>query len=83
VDKQSRKVSSNVALFAINFNKVEKQSNKLSILVDKLVYGLGMFVAMHCLLCISANIEAANCIIAEIPNNLLLLNAEVLNDTRH
>jgi hypothetical protein len=53
-------------------------------LVNKLdIYGLEMFIAMLCLLCISANIEAANSIVAEIPNNLLLLSAEVLYDARH
>jgi hypothetical protein len=53
-------------------------------LVHKLdIHGLEMFVAMHCLLCISADMEAANCIVAEIPNNLLLLSAEVPNDARH
>jgi hypothetical protein len=53
-------------------------------LVDKLdIYGLEMFVAMHCLPCISADMEAANCIVAEIPDNLLLLSAEVPNDARH
>jgi hypothetical protein len=50
-------------------------------LVNKLdIYGLEMFVAMLCLLCISANIEEANCIVAEIPNYLLLLSAEVSNN---
>jgi hypothetical protein len=53
-------------------------------LVDKLdIYGLEMFVAMHYLPCISADMEAANYIIAEIPNNLLLLSAEVPNDARY
>jgi hypothetical protein len=84
LDKQRRKIGSSLAFFAINFNKVEKQLNKLSMLVDKLdIYGLEMFVAMHCLPCISADIEAANRIVAEIPNNLLLLSAEVPNDARH
>jgi hypothetical protein len=50
-------------------------------LVNKLdFYSLKILVAILCLLYISANIEAANCIIAEIPNNLLLLSAEVLNN---
>jgi hypothetical protein len=84
LDKQRRKIGSSLTLFAINFNKVEKQLNKLSILVNKLdVYSLEMFIAIYCLLCISANIEAANCIVVEIPNNLLLLSAEVPNDARH
>jgi hypothetical protein len=53
-------------------------------LVNKLdIYSLEMFVAMHYLLCISTNMEAANRIVAEIPNNLLLLSAEVPNDARH
>jgi hypothetical protein len=53
-------------------------------LVDELdIYSLEMFVAMYCLLCISADMEAADCIVAEISNNLLLLSAEVLNDARH
>jgi hypothetical protein len=53
-------------------------------LVNKLdIYSLEMFVAMHCLPCISADIEAANCIVAEVPDNLLLLSAEVPNDARH
>jgi hypothetical protein len=53
-------------------------------LVNKLdIYSLEMFIAMLCLLYISANIEAANCIVAEIPNNLLLLSAEVSNNAQH
>ena len=84
LDKQRRKIGSTLALFAINFNKVKKQLDKLSMLVNKLdTYSLDMFVAMLCLLCISANTEAANCIVAEIPNNLLLLSAEVPNNARH
>jgi hypothetical protein len=84
LDKQRRKIGSTFALLAINFNKVKKQLNKLSMLVNKLdIYGLEMFIAMLCLLCISANIEAANSIVAEIPNNLLLLSAEVPYDARH
>jgi hypothetical protein len=84
LDKQCRKIGSSLALFAINFNKVEKQLNKLSMLVDKLdIYSLEMFVAMHCLLYISADIEAANYIVVEILNNLLLLSAEVLNNAQH
>jgi hypothetical protein len=84
LDKQRRKIGSSLTLFAINFNKVEKQLNKLSMLVNKLdIYSLEMFIAMHCLLCISADIEVANCIVAEIPNNLLLLSAEVPNNARH
>jgi hypothetical protein len=84
LDKQRRKIGSSLALFAINFNKVEKQLNKLSMLVNKLdIYSLEMFVAMHCLPCISADIEAANYIVAEVPDNLLLLSAEVPNDARH
>jgi hypothetical protein len=81
LDKQRRKIGSTLALCAINFNKVKKQLNKLSMLVNKLdIYSLEMFVAMLCLLCISANIEEANCIVAEIPNYLLLLSAEVSNN---
>jgi hypothetical protein len=84
LDKQRRKIGSTLALCAINFNKVKKQLNKLSMLVDKLdIYSLEMFVAMLCLPCISADMEAANCIVAEIPNNLLLLSAEVSNNARH
>jgi hypothetical protein len=53
-------------------------------LVDELdIYSLEFFVAMPYLLCISANIEAANCIVAEISNNLFLLSAEVPNNARH
>jgi hypothetical protein len=53
-------------------------------LVDELdIYSLEMFVAMHCLPCISADMEAADCIVAEISDNLLLLSAEVPNDARH
>jgi hypothetical protein len=84
LDKQRRKIGSTLTLYAINFNKVKKQLNKLSMLVNKLdIYSLEIFVAMLCLLYISADIEAANCIVAEIPNNLLLLSAEVLNNARH
>jgi hypothetical protein len=53
-------------------------------LVNKLdIYSLEMFVAIYYLLCISANIEVANCIVVEISNNLLLLSAEVLNNAQH
>jgi hypothetical protein len=53
-------------------------------LVNRLdIYSLEMFVAIHYLLCISANIEAANYIVAEISNSLLLLSTEVLNNARH
>ena len=53
-------------------------------LVDELdIYSLEMFVAMYCLPCISADMEAANYIVAEISDNLLLLSAEVPNDARH
>jgi hypothetical protein len=84
MNQQRRKIGSSLALFAVNFNMVEKQLNKLSMPVNKLnINGLEMLVAMHCLLCISANIEAANCIVAEISNNLLLLSAEVPNNVRH
>jgi hypothetical protein len=82
--EQRRKIGSSLALFTVNFNKVKKQLNKLSMLVDELdIYSLEMFVAMHCLPCISADMEAANCIVAEISDNLLLLSAEVPNDARH
>jgi hypothetical protein len=84
LNEQRRKIGSSLALFAVNFNKVKKQLNKLSMLVDELdIYSLEMFVAMHCLLCISADMEAADCIVAEISDNLLLLSAEVPNDARH
>jgi hypothetical protein len=53
-------------------------------LVNKLdIHGLKMLVAMHCLPCISADMEAADCIVTEISDNLLLLSAEVPNDARH
>jgi hypothetical protein len=84
LNKQRRKIGSSLALFAVNFNKVKKQLNKLSMLVNELdIYSLEMFIAIYCLLCISADIEAANYIVAEISNNLLLLSAEVPNDARH
>jgi hypothetical protein len=34
------------------------------------------------LLCVGANVEAADRIIVKVPNNLLLLSSEVPNDTR-
>jgi hypothetical protein len=84
LNKQRRKIGSSLALFAVNFNKVKKQLNKLSMLVNELdIYSLEMFIAIYCLLCISADMEAANYIVAEISNNLLLLSAEVPNDARH
>jgi hypothetical protein len=84
LNKQRRKIGSSLTLFTINFNKVKKQLNKLSMLVNRLdIYSLEMFVAIHYLLCISANIEAANYIVAEISNSLLLLSTEVLNNARH
>jgi hypothetical protein len=53
-------------------------------LVDKLdIYGLEMFMVMYCILCISTDMEVANYIVVEVPDNLLLLGAEVPNDTRH
>ena len=84
LNQQRRKIGSSLAFFAVNFNKVKKQLNKLSMLVNKLnIYRLEMLVAMHRLPCISADIEAADCIVAEISDNLLLLSAEVPNNARH
>jgi hypothetical protein len=71
LDQQRRKVGASLALFAVNFNKVKKQLDKLSVLLDELdINGLEMLIAMHCLPCIGADMEAAKCIIAEIPNNV-------------
>lgn len=84
LNQQRRKIGSSLAFFAINCNKVEKQLNKLSMPVNKLnIHGLEMLVAIHRLLCISADMEAANYIVAEISNNLLLLSAEVPNNAQH
>jgi hypothetical protein len=50
-------------------------------LVYKLdIYYLEVLMPMHSLLRISAYIEAANCIIAKILDNLLLLGAKVADN---
>jgi hypothetical protein len=60
LDQQRRKIGSSLTLFTVNFDKVKKQLNKLSMLVDELdIHSLEMLIAMHCLPCISTNIEAA------------------------
>jgi prefoldin subunit 5 len=64
-------------------DEVKKELNKLSVSVHKLdIHCLEVLIPVYRLLYISANIEAADCIIVKVPNNLLLLSSEVPNNTR-
>ena len=81
--KQRSQIGPSLAFFAININEVKKELNKLSVSVDKLdIHCLEVLMPMHRLPCVGTNIEAADCVIVKVPNNLLLLSSKVPNNAR-